>query len=208
MEKCRELGIHVDIGHTAADTSTIRRAVGAGARLSTHLGNGCHGVLPRHPNYIWDQLAEEGLWTSMIGDGFHLPDAVLKVFHKVKQQHAILVSDAMAYAGMPPGEYTSPAIGKVVLTPEGKLHMHGNPKTLAGSASSLLQVVRHMSTITGFPEAWAMASDHPAQWMEPGGISGLQAGARADLVLLEQDRIPSVIREVWLAGQRQSRHVG
>ena len=80
--------------------------------------------------------------------------------------------------------------------------MDGNPKTLAGSASSLLQVVRHMSTITGFSEAWAMASEHPARWMDPEGKTGLQTGSRADLVLLEQEAIPSVIREIWLAGKR------
>ena len=33
----------------------------AGARLSTHLGNGAHPLIRRHPNYIWDQLAEDRL---------------------------------------------------------------------------------------------------------------------------------------------------
>ena len=45
-------GVLVAIGHTAADSCQIRRAVDAGARLSTHLGNGAHRLLPRHPNYL------------------------------------------------------------------------------------------------------------------------------------------------------------
>src|SRR5699024_5572549 len=48
-------GVQVAIGHTHADEAQIQGAVAAGASLSTHLGNGAHGVLPRHPNYLWTQ---------------------------------------------------------------------------------------------------------------------------------------------------------
>src|SRR5262245_23569629 len=61
--------IVVAIGHTAATPEEIRAAVDAGARLSTHLGNGSHAVLPRHPNYIWEQMAEDRLMASLIPDG-------------------------------------------------------------------------------------------------------------------------------------------
>ena len=202
IRKCVDMGITVSIGHTSADTDSIRAAVEAGARLSTHLGNGCHGMLPRHPNYIWDQLAETELYASMIGDGYHLPVSVLKVFYQVKQQKAILISDAMTYAGMEPGAYESPAIGKVVLTPEGKLHMAGRPKTLAGSASSLIMGVRHMSRIIGFTKAWDMGSLNPSRLTMGEKPMGLQAGAAADLVLLEPEKSPSKIREVVLEGKR------
>jgi N-acetylglucosamine-6-phosphate deacetylase len=79
IKTCRDLGMVVALGHTAASGEDIRRAVDAGASLSTHLGNGAHAILPRHPNYIWEQLAEDGLFASMIADGFHLSPAVLKV---------------------------------------------------------------------------------------------------------------------------------
>ena len=49
----------VAIGHTAAKPAQIRDAIRAGARLSTHLGNGCHAMLPRHDNYLWEQLAAD-----------------------------------------------------------------------------------------------------------------------------------------------------
>src|SRR5690606_23768857 len=44
-------GVRISIGHTAASTEQIAAAVDAGACLSTHLGNGAHGTLRRHPNY-------------------------------------------------------------------------------------------------------------------------------------------------------------
>ena len=57
-------GILVAIGHSAASPAQIRAAVAAGARISTHLGNGAAVMLPRHPNLIWAQLAEDVLSAS------------------------------------------------------------------------------------------------------------------------------------------------
>ena len=54
-------GVVVSIGHTKASAEQIEDAVSAGATMSTHIGNGAHGEMRRHPNYIWDQLAEDRL---------------------------------------------------------------------------------------------------------------------------------------------------
>jgi N-acetylglucosamine-6-phosphate deacetylase len=43
--------------------------VQAGARLSTHLGNGIAPQLDRHPNPIWSQLADDRLTACFIADG-------------------------------------------------------------------------------------------------------------------------------------------
>ncbi|GIX06552.1 MAG: hypothetical protein KatS3mg115_0955 [Candidatus Poribacteria bacterium] len=99
-------GVVVAIGHTAAEPERIREAVEAGARLSTHLGNGAHALLPRHPNYIWEQLAEDRLWASFIADGHHLPFATLKAMLRAKgPERSVLISDAVRLAGMKPGRY-------------------------------------------------------------------------------------------------------
>ena len=200
IQTCRELGMVVAIGHTGASGEDIRRAVDAGATLSTHLGNGAHAVLPRHPNYIWEQLAEDRLYASMIADGFHLADSVLKVFSRNKGDKGILVSDSMCYAGMEPGVYDSPAAGLVYLTKEGKLHLEGKPEVLAGSASTLSRGVQRMTGLIGFPAAWDMASIHPLQLMEPGLAHGLIAGSSADLVLLQVRKGKMEIRSVCKKG--------
>ena len=183
--------------NTDAIREDITRAVDAGATLSTHLGNGSHKLLPRHPNYIWDQLAEDRLFASMIADGFHLPDAVLNVFTRSKGKKAILISDGMPYTGLEPGLYTSPATGgRVRLTPDGKLHLEGNPGTLAGSASTLRDGIRKMIPLLGFPSAWDMASVHPASLMN-NKRHGIQEGAPADLVLLHPDtREPELLKVI------------
>ncbi|SEN13348.1 N-acetylglucosamine-6-phosphate deacetylase [Lihuaxuella thermophila] len=187
IAKCTESGITVAIGHTAATPEQIRDAVEAGARMSTHLGNGAHLMLPRHPNYLWEQLADDRLWACVIADGFHLPESVLKVVLRVKGKQAILVSDAVYLSGMKPGEYKTHIGGKVVLTPAGKLHLTGNPGLLAGSAQMLPWGIAHLvkKKLCRLPEAWEMASIRPSELVDLPGKHGLSTNAPADLVLFE-----------------------
>lgn len=127
-------GIVVALGHTAATGEQIRSAVAAGACLSTHLGNGCHAVLPRHDNYIWEQLAADGLWASLICDGHHLPSALVKCILRVKTPaRAVLTCDASSLAGLPPGRYAEWGQALEVL-PGGKVVVPGTPY-LAGSGA-------------------------------------------------------------------------
>jgi N-acetylglucosamine-6-phosphate deacetylase len=185
--KCVEQGIIVSIGHTAATASEIAAVVDAGATLSTHLGNGTHQVLPRHPNYLWDQLAEDKLAAGFIGDGFHLPASVIKVILKVKANKAILVSDSVSLAGMQPGKYHEPVGGEVVLTADGKLHLAGKPSTLAGSAQTQLQAIQklYQQEICSMAQAWDLASLNPDAFLNGLLPHGLEVGARADIVLFQ-----------------------
>ena len=133
----RSHGIVVAIGHTLAVGQRIAEAADAGATLSTHLGNGVPTLLPRHPNVIWEQLAEDRLYASAIFDGHHLPPSMMRVLLKVKRpDRLLLTSDAVSLAGRPPGVYEGQVGGTVELHPNGRLTMHGKAY-LAGSASSL-----------------------------------------------------------------------
>ncbi|CAH1231773.1 N-acetylglucosamine-6-phosphate deacetylase [Paenibacillus allorhizoplanae] len=205
IKRCVDSGVIVSIGHTAADASQIGEAVAAGARMSTHLGNGAHLMLPRHPNYLWEQLAQDDLWSCVIADGFHLPDQVLKVVLKVKGEQALLVSDAVAISGLEPGVYKTHIGGDVVLTSEGKLHLAADPRLLAGSAQMLLWGIAHLSRrgIAAFPSVWEMASTRPARLMGLPIAEGLSVGAPADFVLLDRvqadGRIP--LRQTYKAGR-------
>ncbi|MNQ77726.1 N-acetylglucosamine-6-phosphate deacetylase [compost metagenome] len=193
----------VSIGHTAADSAQIQEAVAAGARMSTHLGNGAHLMLPRHPNYLWEQLAQEELWSCVIADGFHLPDQVLKVVLKVKGERALLVSDAVSISGLAPGVYKTHIGGDVVLTPEGRLHLAADPRLLAGSAQMLLWSVAHLHRrgIADFPAAWEMASTRPASLMGLSVAQGLTAGAPADLVLFDKVGSDIQLRQTYKSGK-------
>lgn len=166
-------GIAVAIGHTNASSEQIKAAVDAGARLSTHLGNGSHAMIPRHPNYIWDQLAADELWASLIVDGHHLPPAVVKTMVRAKTfDRVILVTDAVSVAGLGPGTYTT-LTKNVEVTKDGAVRLAGTPY-LAGAALEMPKAIANTVAFAGvdFAQAIEMASIHPAFFMRTyGGVS-------------------------------------
>jgi N-acetylglucosamine-6-phosphate deacetylase len=175
-------GVLVALGHSAADERTVTAAAAAGARISTHLGNGVAAMLPRHPNLIWAQLAEDALSASFIADGHHLPDAALKSMLRAKGlARSMLVSDATALGGMPPGRYSRPIGGEVELSADGRLSMAGTPY-LAGAARPLRDgvVVAMRAAGLTLDEALRLASANPARLL--GQAPCLAAGAPADLI--------------------------
>jgi N-acetylglucosamine-6-phosphate deacetylase len=199
LTKC---GVHVSIGHTHASHHQIKAAVDAGARLSTHLGNGIPIKLDRHPNPVWSQLAEELLTASFIADGHHLPAETLKAMVQAKGlDRSFLVSDAVTFAGMPAGNYTAP-VGAVELTTDGRLHMVGS-QLLAGAAFPLSSCIGRAVRMTGRPlnEVVRMATENPGRFAKNRGR--LQQGTRADIIRFrwaQGDEAPS-IQDVWLAGE-------
>ncbi|MFS0612002.1 N-acetylglucosamine-6-phosphate deacetylase [Lederbergia ruris] len=202
IAKCVENDVTVSIGHTAATSEQIQKAVRAGAKLSTHLGNGAHVMLPRHPNYIWEQLAQDDLWTCLIADGFHLPESFLKVVMRTKGEQSLLVSDAVYLSGLEPGEYETHIGGKVVLTSEGKLYLQENPNLLAGSVKMLKDGITHLirAGLCTLKEAWEMASIRPATFMKLPSQAGLVKGAPADVVVFKWEENQVNILQTYKAG--------
>ena len=175
IQKLVGCGIVVSLGHTMATQQEITAAVDAGATLSTHLGNGAPSVLPRHPNMIWSQLAEDRLFASVIFDGHHLPPSVMKsIFRGKGADRTILVSDAAAPARCKPGVYDASIGGKVELSEAGRLSLMGTPY-LAGAALGLKEGIAHAITDAGasLAQACQMASVNPARLMGiPAGATG------------------------------------
>jgi N-acetylglucosamine-6-phosphate deacetylase len=197
-----ERGVHVSLGHTHASHEQVVGAVRAGARLSTHLGNAIPLKLNRHPNPIWSQLAEDRLTASFIADGHHLPAETLKAMVRAKGlDRSILVSDCVALAGMPPGQYNAPVGGAVELSGDGRLSMQGT-SMLAGAAVPLISCIGHAIQMTSRPlvEVLAMATEHPGRFA--GGRGRLRVGERADIVRFHWDERECVatVKDVWLAG--------
>ena len=155
-------GIVVGIGHSDAKEADIDRAVEAGARISCHLGNGSHAMLPRHRNYIQKQLATDALMASLIVDGHHLPSYAVKNMIRCKgADQVILVTDAMAAAAAPPGKYR---LGEVLVEvgPDGYVRLPGTPY-LAGSALTMDRAIENVTRFAGLSldEALRLANRQP-----------------------------------------------
>jgi N-acetylglucosamine-6-phosphate deacetylase len=158
--------VRVAIGHTAATPQQVRDAVSAGATMSTHLGNGCAQMLPRHPNFIWEQLAADDLLAGLIVDGHHLPAATVKTMVRAKTPaRTVLVTDATTAAGRPPGEYMLGSL-RVRLDDTGRVAVPGQPN-LAGSALSLDRAIGLTVRFTGLPldDVLPMATTTPARYL-------------------------------------------
>lgn len=186
-------GVIASIGHTVATGDQIRAAVDAGARWSTHLGNGAHAVMPRHPNYIWAQLAEDRLSAGFIFDGHHLPPEVMRTVIRAKGiERSVLVSDAVSMAGQPPGRYRMFDGGEVELLPNGRLELAGTPY-LAGAATALptcvANAVRHAGVTLS--EAVRMVTANPSRLIGlplAGGRESLRVGVAASLTMFRQSQ--------------------
>src|SRR5450755_2577376 len=199
-------GVVASIGHTNATAQQIAAAVSAGATLSTHLGNGAHPLLRRHPNYIWEQLAEDRLMAGFIVDGIHLGPSFLKVALRAKGvSRGVLVTDASTPAGAPPGRYY---LGEqaIDLTPGNRVVLAGTSR-LAGSALRMDRGIENLMTLAGLSlaDAVRMATTNAARAGKvPGRTSGLAPGDRADLVQFRFDPAQARIEitGTWLSGRQ------
>ena len=184
IEKLVADGIVVALGHTDASVDDIQAAIDAGARLSTHLGNGAHALIRRHPNYIWEQLGADELWASLIVDGHHLPPSVAKSMMRAKTlDRCLLVSDAVALAGMKPGIYQF-AEKSVELTADRCVRLVGT-EYLAGSAIELARGIENSVRFAGISleEAVSLATLQPMRLLD----MKAQVETKTNLILFEWD---------------------
>ena len=204
-------GVVVSIGHTGANADQIGRAVDAGAKLSTHLGNAAYKMVPKFPNCLWDQLAEDRLHASFIVDGLHLDPAFLRVALRTKSvERTILVTDAAAPAGAAAGRYRLGELD-VELTADDRVVLMGTRK-LAGSSLRMNDAIANLMGIGGVSlrDAVRTATTNPARLIGlKGRTEGLNAGDRGDVVVFRQKAPPVAtsgtfleIEAVYLDGVR------
>jgi N-acetylglucosamine-6-phosphate deacetylase len=165
------------LGHTMASSDEIQKALRAGALLSTHLGNGCPGLLDRHRNPVIAQMAEDALGASFIPDGIHLPPAAFRALWNAKAGATrVLTTDCMAAAHAKPGRYT---IGTVT-TEVGRDRIVRLPGSavFAGSAITMDRAVPLAAKMANIPlwKAWDAASLTPLKLLAQSGKPRIDSG--------------------------------
>ena len=157
-------GIIVALGHTDASPVQIARAAAAGARLSTHLANATHHLIPKAGNYFFAQLIDDRLQASVIADGFHLSPMMLRTILRTKgKERLILISDQAQVAGLPPGKYAT-TLCDLEMLPSGKVVLSNSAHLLAGASYPISRGICNMAAIGGLSlfEAYEFATTHPA----------------------------------------------
>lgn len=201
IKKCTDSGVTVSLGHHNGSADDVQRAVDAGARMATHLGNGCANEINRHHNPLWPQLSNDAITASIIADGFHLTREEVRSFYKAKGTgNTILVSDALDLAGLPPGEYTR-GERTLLLTPD--VVKLPKENVLAGAASPISKCVGVVMDYTqcSLKDGIMMASTNPARLFSLDDLGEIRQGKRADLVLFTMEGTKMIVERTYVAGQ-------
>lgn len=172
-------GVVVSMGHHLASDDDMERAVRAGARLCTHVGNGIPNMIHRHNNPLWWQLANDEISGLFITDGHHLPADMIKVAFRAKGvDRFIVISDAAPLAGMPPGKYTIFGGLPVVINEAGLIYSEQS-QSLAGSHSTIMECMNHLASLGILSEAelWKVGFENPARLLgaDPARLLKLKA---------------------------------
>ncbi len=214
IQAARQAGVIVAVGHTDATAEATMAAIDAGATHATHLFNGMRPPHHREPGAAGALLDRDEVTCEVIADGVHLHDIAVRLAARAAGPgRLVLVSDAMAAAGMPDGRYQLGSMhvtvaGGVARLQEDLAAIAGSTATLsgaiAGSTATLADVVRH-AIAAGLPvrDVAAAASTTPARVLGLGDRTGaLRPGLAADLVVCGDDFRPrAVMRQgQWLAG--------
>jgi len=183
-----DAGAVAAIGHTDATYDQTRAALDAGATVGTHLFNAMRAVHHREPGPIIALLEDPRAHIELIADGVHLHPAALRhAAISAGPSRTILVTDAMAAAGAPDGDYRLGSLDVRVTAGVARL-AHSGPGTgaIAGSTLTMDAAFRHAVITAGMPlrDAAIAAARTPAALLGRADVGTLRAGLRADLVVL------------------------
>ncbi|MDQ4053633.1 MAG: amidohydrolase family protein [Actinomycetota bacterium] len=190
-ELLTEHGVTVAVGHTDADAATVERFLHTTSpSVVTHLFNGMAPIHHRDPGAVLGALAAAAAGDAvveLIADGVHLADETVAVVRALVGSQVVLVTDAMAAAGMADGDYD---LGPQAVRVRDGVARLAARDTVAGGTSRLLDVVRRQVG-AGLDPVWvvAAASSRPAAVLGIDDV-GLASGNRADLVIVDSEWQP------------------
>ena len=195
-------GITAAVGHTDATAEVTAAALDAGATHATHLFNGMRPPHHREPGPAGALLDRDEVSCEVIADGVHLHDTTIRLTARIAGPgRLVLVTDAMAAAGMPDGRYR---LGSRQVSVTGGvarlIDEHGRPGAIAGSTATMADVVRRAAAVgLPVPDVAAAASTTPARVLGLASrLGALRPGLAADLVICDDDLI---VRAVMLRGR-------
>ncbi len=189
----KETGIVLSLGHTAADYETASASVGAGISHATHLFNAMTPITHREPGAAGAALFSPDVSCELICDGFHIHPALFEPVYRLKGEKLNLITDSIACAGMPDGEYMLGGLRHIKKGIECLL----DDGTIAGSVLTLNKAVRNLNK-AGVPLCGAVncASLYPAMTLGIENERGeIREGLLADFSLCDADiNVISVFR--------------
>ena len=193
-------GVVVAIGHSNATFEQAAAAYAAGAMLTTHLFNAMAPLHHREPGIVGAALESQSA-LEVINDGIHVHPSITALVNRVTDR-LVLITDAIAAAGAPDGEYRLGDQAVNVTAGEARLV---STAALAGSTLTMDQALRRAVHECAIPieRAVAAASTNPARVLGLSHRAGAIAiGFDADLVVMDDDLCVVQVAKGgrWIAG--------
>ncbi|UFS59404.1 N-acetylglucosamine-6-phosphate deacetylase [Subtercola endophyticus] len=198
IEQLADADVVVAIGHTEAGFDLARQAFDRGATMLTHAFNAMPGIHHREPGPVTAALDDPRVAIELILDGVHVHPQVAALAFYAAPQRIVLVTDAMAAAGAPDGEYTLGDLSVSVVG--GRATVVGTP-TIAGSTLTQDAALRSAIVDSGVDPVLAVraVTASPARALRLDARFGyLAPGYASDAVLLDENW---AVKRVWAAGE-------
>ncbi|MEV5025919.1 N-acetylglucosamine-6-phosphate deacetylase [Paenibacillus sp. LPE1-1-1.1] len=194
-----ERGINTACGHTDAVYEEVIAAADAGLTQAVHTYNAMRGLHHREPGTLGAVLTDDRIAAELIADGIHVHPAAIRLVLAAKPlDKVILITDAMAAAGMPDGEYSLGGLAVIVNEGEARLR-EGN--ALAGSCLTMIGAIRYMHEHTNLPleQLSRLASGNAAKQLGISDRTGsIACGKQADLVWTDAQL---QVKQTWVQGR-------
>ncbi|MGF1911010.1 N-acetylglucosamine-6-phosphate deacetylase [Vibrio kasasachensis] len=186
IQRMRNAGIVVSIGHTNATYAQARQSFEHGITFATHLFNAMTPIVGREPGVVGAIYDTSDVYAGIIADGFHVDYANIRIAHKIKGEKLVLVTDATAPAGADMDYFIF--VGKKVYYRDGKCVDENG--TLGGSALTMIEAVQNTVEHVGIAldEALRMATLYPAKAISVDHKLGrIKKGMVANLTVFDRD---------------------
>ena len=160
VEKCREAGIIVSLGHSNAIYEEGVEAFQQGVTHATHLYNAMSPLHHREPGVVGAVLDEDFV-AELIADDIHCHPAAQRLAWQLKGDRLVLINDSCRACGL--GDGVSELGGQQIYVEGGLATLADG--TIAASVASMDQVVANFARNTGIslPMAVELATKVPAQ---------------------------------------------
>lgn len=126
------------IGHSDGSYDDALKAVDAGAALVTHFSNGMSKLKDGEKTFATALLHKTSIPLELIMDGHHVSRDDVSFIKEVAGDRIVFVTDAMAAAGQPDGQYLIGELDVVVTEGVARLKSNG---ALAGSTLTMQRAV-------------------------------------------------------------------
>lgn len=126
------------IGHSDGSYDDALKAVDAGASLVTHFSNGMSKLKDGEKTFATALLHKTSIPLELIMDGHHVSREDIASIASVAGDRMVFVTDAMAAAGQPDGQYSIGNLDVVVTESVARLKSNG---ALAGSTLTMQRAV-------------------------------------------------------------------